>query len=118
MPNVTDALGLTFGPLTHNMDTETGSVGTTVTKVADPSTASDTHMRTVRICNTHATQSLAITVTDDGASTPTMTADGSSTDGVIILAQTSEVVNIRNDHELWIVGEAASTTYNLLIKWE
>lgn len=110
--HVRDGLGRLEGTFTSLSST----VGTTPTKVDDRAAGTDrTHTRKIRLYNTHASQDLAWTVVDVGASAPSITADGSSTDGVLVPAGTVMEFSIPANKSLYIVGSAASTSYNILI---
>ncbi len=119
MTNLADSLKNTFGALTPSMTTVGGEVHTTPVKVAAPTNYTDVSLRTVRVVNTGASINLAVSVELSGAATPTLTASGSgSADGILILPETTEVLNIQNNHDLWIVAAANSGSYNILVKWE
>lgn len=110
--NVRDGLGRLEGVFT----TTSSTVGTSPTKIDDRAAGTDrSHTRKVRLYNTHGSNDLAWTIVDVGASAPTITADGSSTDGTLVRAGDIAEISFGAHQSLYIVGSAASTSYNLLI---
>lgn len=98
------------------------TVGTTPAKLTDPADVLDAiggnikeNTRKVRLKNTHASQDLAWAVVVNGASAPTFTASGASTDGCLLSAGEVMEFAIPANLSIYVVGSAASTSYNVLI---
>jgi hypothetical protein len=110
---IQDNLNRAFAPLASTLVTTSASVGTSAAKVITGAEGSVGAAKMVRLKNLHGTQSLAFTRVYVGDTAPTVTASASSTDGIVLGPGEVEAFALRGDQDLYVVGSAATTTYNL-----
>lgn len=103
--------GATISVSTENDD----SLGTTPVQLTNLSVTSSAKVRRVRIKNASASNRLGIHFTAIDASSPsidTVLDDGNGAH-VVLLAGEVEYFTINGDVEVWLVGSAASTEYQV-----
>jgi hypothetical protein len=102
------ALGALQG---HPTVQHSASLGTSTTQVT-LTNLQNGEARKVKIVNCHATNKIAWVTVSKGASAPTITATpGTGSCGVIILPLTSEYVTLNGRVDLYVVADAASTSF-------
>lgn len=91
------------------------TLGTAPVKVTVPTGYTDYTVFRIKIVNGHNSHAIAWTLVERGADAPSITADFASTSGSIILAGSSEYINVRADMDLYIVASGSSTHVNITI---
>lgn len=107
--SITGTAPLTASGILNNV------VGTTVTKVL--SAVGKGGVARIKVKNLDAAKLLAVAWVANGAAAPTHTATGggTSTDGLLVVAGDSEQLSLRDTYDLYIVGSAASSPYQIAV---
>lgn len=111
------ALVTGIGPLNGpTVYVNSNALGTTPVRALQASADPKGLVRRCKLINLHATNNVAWAVVPRNATAPTITASatGTATDAVILTpAQLFEMINVEDNMDLYVVGSAASTVYQL-----
>jgi len=110
---IQDNVNRAFAPLDGSLVALSGTVGTTAARIVTGAANRPTAAKMVRVLNLSTGKNLALKLTEVDASVGTVTANGSATDGLVLLPGMELVFQVRGNRDLYVVGSDTLTTYNL-----
>ena len=98
----------------HFSVTGSATLSTTPVKISLPNAKSQSVFR-LKIVNASTANQLAYMIVDKDSATPSFAADTTSTGGSLVLAGTVEFLPLMSSKDLYVVGSAPSTLWQITI---